>query len=277
MKRIQLFVLLGALAALSACSQQRADSYIADLTHPERQVRLNAGYQLVMMGDAAVEPLLQSLEATASDSMRYIGVQILGRIGNDDAVPYLRGLLAAPNPFVRREAALALGKMGDPALILPLATLLGEDPAPEVRAAAAQSLPNFRDSTAAGPLVEALADTASKVRAAALAGLDRLWPRQIEAAILPRLADDDETVRYIAVQILGKHRVKAGLDGLCGALQDSSVWVRTEAARALGRLRDQEAVPPLTRLLKRHDGPDAEAARRALRDITGMDYVVLEE
>ena len=59
-------------------------------------------------------------------------------------------------------------------------------------------------------------------------------------------------------------------------MRDTSVWVRAETARALGRLGDDEAVDDLVRLLKQSEGPDHQTARQALQTLTGMDYVVVE-
>jgi HEAT repeat protein len=269
-------VLLTLLAALTGCGEQRSKPYIEALSHPDRQIRLEASYNLVMIGVPAVPPLLSRLQAGASDSLLYIGTQILGRIGDPSAIPFLKSLLGTDDPFVRREVVLALGKMGDATLLPTLSSILQTDTEAQVRAAAAQSLPNLRDTSAVAVLMHALQDSATAVRHSALAGLNRLWSGTSETAALAALHHKDETTRYIAVQILSKRRVVAALEDLSIALADSSVWVRLEAARALGRLNDLRAVPSLEKMLKRYNGPDSDEARRSLRALTGMDYVVLQ-
>ena len=92
----------------------------------------------------------------------------------------------------------------------------------------------------------------------------------------PNIPDPDETVRFIAAQMLGTHRAHESRLALSSALTDTSVFVRVEAARALGQLGDTAAVKSLVKLLKRGDGPDSEAARRALLVLTDLDYVVLD-
>ena len=263
------------LFTLASCGGQSVESYIADLSHPDREVRLKASYELVLIGGPAVEPLIARV-VTGSDSLHYISAQVLGRIGDKRAIPFLQKLAKEPNAFVRREAILSLGKMGNPAMGPFLQVALVGDKAAEVRSAAAQSLGNLRDTLAVLPLVQALADSAALVRQQAVAALHRLWTPTAEAAVASTLKDRDETVRYIAVQSLGKHRVLQALDLLRAALRDSSVWVRVEAARALARLGDPGAVDDLVRLLKQHGGPDHQAAREALQELTGMDYVVVQ-
>ena len=261
--------------ALTGCSGKGVEDYIADLSHPEKTVRLQASYELVISGPAAVEALLRHA-ADGSDSLQFISAQILGRIGDKRGIPLLRQFARSPNDFVRREAILSLGQMGDPSIGAFLLVALASDKEAEVRSAAAQSLGNLRDTLAVSPLAQALKDPAPLVRQQAVAALHRLWTPRAEAAILSTLQDRDETVRYIAVQSLGKHRVRAALNHLHKALRDTSIWVRTEAARALGGLGDTSAVEDLVRVLKQHDGPDHQAARAALQELTGLDYVLVQ-
>ena len=256
------------------CGGPSVDDLIDDLSHPDRLVRQQASWELVLLEDMAVEPLLA--RAVESDSMRYVSAQILGRIGDSRAVPLLRRLARDPNQHVRREALLALGKMGEPELGTDLLRALAADSSALARSAAAQGLGNLRDTLAVPPLVQALSDTAPLVRQLAVNALHALWTAEAEAAVTRSLRDPDETVRFIAAQSLGAHRVSKARDPLRAALRDSSVWVRAEAARALGRLGDQAAVDDLVRVMKLHDGPDHQAARRALQSLTGMDYVVVE-
>jgi len=268
-------LLAAALVLLAGCGERRARFHLDQLSSPDRQARQRASRALVEIGEAAVAPLVARAQS-GSDSLAYISAQILGRIGSTRAIPFLRELTQRDNAFVRREAVVALGQIGHRPLLAPLADILAVDGHSEVRAAAAQSLAKLRDTLAVVPLIAALQDTASLVRQQALAGLQYLWTPEAEAAARRGLADPDETVRYIAAQMLGIHRTLAARPDLCVALDDSSAWVRSEAAHSLGLLGDTTAVASLERLLKRSDGPDAEAARQALRLLTGLDYVVVE-
>jgi HEAT repeat protein len=263
------------LLALASCGGQSAESYITDLSHPDGKVRLKASYELVLIGAPAVAPLI-ARAATGSDSLHYISAQILGRIGDRRALLLLRQLAQSPNDFVRREAVLALGKMGDLGIGPLLLVALAGDKAVEVRSAAAQSVGNLRDTLTILPLIQALDDPAALVRQQAVAALHRLWTPTAESAVVGALQDRDETVRYIAAQSLGKHRARPALAALRTALRDTSVWVRAEAAWALGGLGNTSVVDDLVRVLKQYDGPDHQAAREALQELTGLDYVVVQ-
>ena len=261
---------------LCGCAEKRAEYYIDYLSDPDRQVRLEASRNLVQFGDSAVEPLIRRATG-GSDSLLYIAAQILGQIGDRRAVPFLKELVNAPNRYVREQVVRALGQLDDPRLVPALEQVLADDPVPDVRGAAAWSLGNLRDTTAVDPLIRALTDSAGLVRQSALAAVQYLWTPTAEVAAIGALRDPDVKVRYIAAQMLGHHRSRRALDELCLALVDTSVWVRTESARALGSIADTAAVSPLERLIATRDGPDHAAAKEALRLLTGLEYVVTPE
>ncbi len=266
---------VGAALLLSGCAERQAQSYVPYLSSPDREIRQQASLALIELGDAAVAPLLARLD-TASDSLAFIGAQILGRIGSSRAILCLRDLAQRDNPHVRREAVAALGQTGQQALVPVLADFLAVDHDTAVRGAAARALGNLRAPLAVSPLLAALRDTAALVRQKSLVSLQHLWSPRVEAAVRRGLRDPDETVRFIAAQMLGTHRASASRLALDNALSDTSIWVRVEAARALGQLGDTAAVEGLVKLLKRGDGPDSEAARDALGVLTGLDYVVVD-
>ncbi len=63
---------------------------------------------------------------------------------------------------------------------------------------------------------------------------------------------------------------------LVEALGSDNGSVREEAATALGKLKAASAKEALIDLMTRSNGPDGEAARRALRTIFGVDFQVVE-
>jgi HEAT repeat protein len=269
---------IGLLAGLvfCGCTEERAEYYIDYLSDSDRQVRLEASRNLVQFGGSTVEPLIKRATG-GSDSLLYIAAQILGQIGDQRAAPFLKELIHAPNRYVREQAVRALGQLDDPRLIPTLEQVLTIDPVTDVRGAAAWSMGNLRDTTAVAPLIQALTDTAALVRQHALAAVQYLWTPAAESATIAALRDPNPTVRYIAAQMLGHHRTIPALNELCLTLLDDSIGVRTESARALGLIGDTTAVGPLERLLAERDGPDHDAAKEALRLLTGLEYVVTPE
>lgn len=94
-----------------------------------------------------------------------------------------------------------------------------------------------------------------------------------EAAIAA-LAGEDNQIRYYAAWWLGKHQVHSGCAALCEALKDERYRtaaggypLRRQAARALGQLKNPQAVPALLEALDCDDLRLREAAIQALAAI----------
>lgn len=94
-----------------------------------------------------------------------------------------------------------------------------------------------------------------------------------EAAIAA-LQGDDNQIRYYAAWWLGKHQVQCGCTALVEALQDERYRtdaggypLRRQAARALGLLKNSQAVPALLEALDCEDLRLREAAIQALAAI----------
>jgi HEAT repeat protein len=110
---------------------------------------------------------------------------------------------------VRAAAAAALGRLGDPAAVGPLAKALGR-PDWHLRRAAAQALASFADPRAAEALTKALAeDPHWAVRAAAATALGR---RKEAAAVPPLLAGLADGHWYVRRAAHGALTVVTGQD-----------------------------------------------------------------
>ncbi len=262
-----------ALLFCLGCEQHRTDQLIGDLADPSSGVRRKAAYRLVDQGNTAVEPLIAAM-ASGSDTLRYIGAQVLGRIGSPRAENTLRALAHSSNTHIAKEAILSLSKIHLPTLIDTVRQFLLSSPHADLRAAAAEALPGFRDTSATLVLQRALDDSAAAVRQSALAAINKIWTQSAAPAVLRSMRDPDESVRYIATQIAAIRPLNGAIPLLRTALRDPSEWVRLEAVRGLAAHADTASADLLLALLKQREGPDAVAARKALQELTGIDYVV---
>ncbi|BAU62757.1 PBS lyase HEAT domain protein repeat-containing protein [Stanieria sp. NIES-3757] len=104
----------------------------------------------------------------------------------------------------------------------------------------------------------------------------------IEQAIANLLQKQDLGLRYYAAWWLGRFRVKTpeAIDALLVALEDESdrapdggYPLRRNAARALGKLGDKRAIPPLIRCLEFPDFYVREAAAQALEKLADQSCI----
>lgn len=194
-------------------------------------------------------------------------------------------MLSDPDPHVRREAARALGEAGVREAVGALCTLLErpaeatDESHPEhtARAAAAVALGRIGDPAAAEALLHAIADPFNAGTAASTA-LGRLVPPPV-GLLVEATRDTDPWRRARAVVALGECGDPAAFDAMVALLDDPDVAVRRAAAAAFGKLRDLRAVAPLVALLSR---PEESAFVRSyaavslgsLKDRTSVDALL---
>ncbi|MCL6540977.1 MAG: HEAT repeat domain-containing protein [Roseiflexus sp.] len=144
---------------------------------------------------------------------------------------------------VRREAARALGEIGDAAAV-PGLLAAPRDAKWDVREAAAKALGQIGAPAVPG-LLAALGDADWRVRSAAAAALGEIGDAAAVPGLLAALGDADADVRRAAAEALGEIGDAAAVPGLLAALGDTEASVRLAAAAALRNLLP--ASPPRDR------------------------------
>ncbi|MBN2463041.1 MAG: HEAT repeat domain-containing protein [Dehalococcoidia bacterium] len=152
-------------------------SLIADLTNDDGVVRVKARSSLVLSGDKAVEPLIEAL--------------------------------AAPNQWVRWEAAKALGQIGNPAATNALVKAL-EDKMFDVRWLAAQALINI-GTEAIMPVLKALIERADStwMREGAHHVLHDLAQGELKEVLRPVLAALEDVDSSVEVPLVAKTALRS--------------------------------------------------------------------
>lgn len=150
------------MAAVADLGRSRDPKALAALLgalgDPNRDVRWVAIEALGELGDRrAVPPLVQYLrrkEAYAWGTR--LVANALGAIGGREAVDALSTMLADPDPFVRRIAALSLLRQGDPGLLPRVSEVLRESPDDHL-ATVKREFTKLRESGGRGPVAVAAA------------------------------------------------------------------------------------------------------------------------
>src|SRR5256886_1064629 len=170
--------------------------------------------------------------------------------------PLFREAQHYPDAVVRRQAALAIGRIGDAAGTDLLVEALG-DSEPTVRAAAAFGLGLVKDARAVARAVparvRALDDAAPLVRAVAARGVSRaltdsarLDPQTVAARLQPLVADRDPQLRVNALRALATLRDSAFARLAAPAVNDADINVAVQAETTLGVLGGRAAVEALS-------------------------------
>lgn len=212
--------------------------------------------------EVALEAIQRLREVKGEDNKR-------GRI--------LARALDSEDSDVRAEAARTLGLIKYDGAIHALRTALVGDEDDLVRKQAALSLHTLAPIEVVDAFVDRMSEDDSEyVRATVVNLLGKTNSKEATKAIIERLKSDSEWNDDVLAQLvvaIGNQKASEGVDAVVGQLMSSSAVVRTEAAKALGKIGNKNAVPKLMEVLD----PDEEvdevlaAATEALGILIGLD------
>lgn len=234
-----------ALGRISEAAEPAVPAVIHQLGDEDPGCRTEAARTLGRIGSPALEPLLEAV-TDERPTVRQAAVEALGQIPQESprVIPALIRQLTDEDANCRNETALALGRIGAPAVERLQEAVVS--PNPHARASAALAL-GLAGSVADGAgrksvqlLAAAITDHDAKVRREASGALCRLSPACKEAVgvLSKSLADADHEVRRWAAEALFKMDRDAApaFENLLRALGNDDPKVRWWAARAVGNL-----------------------------------------
>lgn len=238
-----------ALGTIGTTAQDAAPALVEAVTNGNARVQAKAVEALGKIGEGAAEVAVPSLvHALRGDDswVSALAAEALGEMGEsaDEAVPALVRSLGHVNALVRSNAAEALAKMGPNAANAQSALeKAARDEDGSVRSQALRALGAIGRVTPQSEQVirDGLKDVDPLVRAAAVEAIGE-WGDEgakLVEGLKPLLEDANDQVKVQTVRVLPK--LAGGtpeiIEGLCRRLhEDDSVWVREQAAAALGRL-----------------------------------------
>ncbi len=205
---------------------------------------------------------------------------------------------------VRLLSIHGLGEYEDRSALAPLIDMLRADESPRVRAAAAEALGRFSNLAQEGKLlsrdgrrvkdvfIETLADeeTEEPVRRRALENVAFFNDGDVRALIVNNYNLGSVAMRRSAIVAMGHNGAEEWLDTILGELSSVRDDMRVEAAKALGELGEEAAVPHLVGLVEEDEALDVQvsaiealgriggqAAKRALQQVLESGDAPLQE
>lgn len=164
------------------------------------KARLEAANELANFSDEAIEPVTKILKEDPDFTIRRIAAFVLGKIGKKESVEVLVDALGDNNPDVRKSAAQALNRIGEPAIPL-LIRALGNI-SKDVRASAVWSLSKMGPIVVA-PLLESLHSDVKDIRASAVWALSKVGEVSIPG-LIDKMNNSEKNVRESAIWGLAK-------------------------------------------------------------------------
>ncbi|MEQ9236039.1 HEAT repeat domain-containing protein [Coleofasciculus sp. E2-BRE-01] len=213
--------------------------------------------------------MVQKWQAALNHSDSYLrreAAEALGKIGNTQAVEGLIAALHDSDSYVRWEAAVALAKIGNPQAVDSLIATLHNSNR-DMRWNAAEALGKIGDAQAVDSLIAALNHSHREVRRYGAVVLGTIGNTQAVDGLVAALHDSDRDVRWNAAKSLGEIGNAKAVDSLIAALHDSHSDVRWNAAVALGEIGNPQAVDSLIAALNDSESYVRWNAAEALGEI----------
>jgi len=198
--------------------------------------------------------------------------------------PIYRLAISDPDAEVRKDAISNLWECEDPALVPPFMAALTQDPAPEVRAAAANALGLFvwlgeieqlakelLCQIEQGLLTALAQDLDKDVRRCSLESLGFSSRSEVPALIEQAYNSGDEALIQSALLAMGRSVSIQWQSQVLTELYNPSPSIRLEAARAAGELELQESTESLIDLMDDVDEQVRAAAIWSLGQLGGED------
>jgi HEAT repeat protein len=247
-----------------------ADRLAAHVTSGDTAVAVEAANALGELKDDAVafNALAGAVEnKKLAAPVRLAAVRVLEHYGEPRAAASYVAVLGDDD--VRWAAADALLSFKSDDVTRQLVRVLSSDKKAKRRASAAYALGRFREAAAFEPLLAALGDRDADVRVRACAAAASYNDaRAVEPLIANLRGDKHWRGRCAAAQALGVVRDERSVKPLSEALSDKNAEVRATAAGSLAAVGDARAMDPLRARLKKEKDKVARAAiSQALDDL----------
>ncbi|MFN3530995.1 MAG: HEAT repeat domain-containing protein [Candidatus Brocadia sp.] len=230
-------------------------------------VKQNAVWALGFCGDDSISVKIEALLKDKNSAVRREAVLALKRLGATQSVPVLIEILKTEtDPGVKYDIARALGTLGDQSTVFALADILTKEKNWYVKSGCAEALGHIGSDKAINVLAKTLVTDA---------GEDATWTRTKAAwalaaigeksvPLLTRaLSDNEEVTRRRAGWALVKIGTPA-VKALISSLREINKYTRERAAYTLGWIGDESAVTSLIWALKDREPSVVSAAAWAL-------------
>jgi HEAT repeat protein len=239
-----------------------------------------------------IHPLIAALKDEDSQ-IRGCTALVLGEFRDSRTIEPLITTMQDGDEEVRKNAAKALGEIKDSRAINALINVLHSG-SPDIRELVAELLGEVNDSCVIEALTNALKDKNSAVREKAAKSLSQYgWIPKTESQkidyfintgqwdecekigeaaavyLIDYLRDSDPYIRANAIKILGNIKDNQAFDPLINALKDEDSYVRKMAVEALAKTGNEHAVDPIINALEDRDSDVREKAAEMLGEMGG--------
>ncbi|MGQ9854271.1 MAG: HEAT repeat domain-containing protein [Candidatus Oleimicrobiaceae bacterium] len=210
--------------------------------------------EMLAVNESDITELMTNAADAGNPSVQVRAINALGSLEDHRAVPLLKKLVVGDNQEVAEAAQEALVKIGCAAW---------------GRCGALMLLGEVGDRTLVPVVEKALKDDSTNVRLEAVRALGKFANEDIIALLgQTALTDPDPYIRTEALRVIRWSGIScpSAVDAALSALSDPDWQVCTQAARLLGNIREERAIPALVGALRHANWTVRQSAEDALRN-----------
>lgn len=224
---------------------------------------LRAAYEIyALVGNPKLAGHLENRLMSTDIDKRAAAVRVLGRVKGRSALPTLHGLLGDGAAPIRREAAHAIGDIGQAMSIEPIRRALFSEGVPGVKLALVRALESIRSPDGVNILQQYIYDTDEGVRLAAVEALVAI--RHDSAIEYLKLALDDRSEKVRRLALLGI--LEMGPTRHVADFKKAMTWIGKRELRHLVKLHKGSMIPHLQLALE----AERDDLRAAALDAIGL-------
>lgn len=248
---------------------------------PEEDLRNAVIITLGESGDETVmTPLINILNnPKESIPVRKTAAFALGKIGNPQASIALINALKETSVPLLLAVIEALGKIKDKSCLLTLTTCLNDKEKPgEVQRAIIDVMGEIKDPSCISVIITFTDDSRDRFRWSAANSLGKIGSEAAVAPLIKLLKDEFADIRQISVEALGNIGSENAAQPLINTLlNDKDPRVRELSAIALGKIKSKQTVPSLIHSLTDQNERVANAGWNSILGIICGDINLMEE
>jgi len=227
---------------------------IKDLNHPDASRRRLAAERLARADERAIYPLIKALR-DESPGVQDASIQSLISIGGEVTAYMITPLLREDSPLLRNAAIVILRSLGK--VSVPLLYDLLKDRDDDVRKFSIDLLGDIKDGVDPERVIPFLKDRNPNVRASAAKTLGLLGYEGAVPYLIAAL-NDEEWVAFSVIEALGQIGTDDALDPLSEVLKSPSEILRIASVEAVGRIGSERAVDILMGRFDKSEGLEKE-------------------
>ncbi len=242
------------------------ETFYSALENEESKVVKRTVRLLARIGNRNAIPYIRKLLDTSEDwTVRSRSIQALGDLRTTEAIPVIIEHIKEKYHWVRKISIDALGKLLSPDSslrhkTLPIFHQALTDENPWTRASAIRVLTNLEDRSSIPMFMELLHDPQTRVRAEAVRGLKWLHATESQEELIHIMDDPRQKVCAMAASALGEFRNRKALYKLFERFKSAKPLLRVAILEAVYQI-DPTELEPLLRVLKTTDKNNIKVVR----------------